>query len=99
MTPATAGCHPTTLAADVLGCRDGLQVVWVDASFVLAEVVEREPFGDRADKQFVGNAMGSELFVSDSKGPITTLVLVPSTGPFPTLSGLIDKRPEPFGHR
>lgn len=45
---------------DVLGVRDGLQVPRIDAPTVAAEMIQFEPFGNRADVLLVGEAVSRD---------------------------------------
>lgn len=47
----------TVPALDILAVRDGLQVGWVNAKRVAAEVVDRQTCWYKADPPFVGVAM------------------------------------------
>ena len=72
---------------DVGSCGDWLEVVGVDASFVSAEVVEGESFGDGSDEVLVDESVGAST--SDIADPLDSVpVAVFAAEPFPAVRSL-----------
>ena len=72
---------------DVGSCGDWLEVVWVDAPFVAAEVVNSESLGDWSDVVFVDESVGAT--VTDVADPLDSVpVAVFAAEPFPAVRSL-----------
>ena len=86
-------CARAAPAQNVLGnCRD-LHVRRVDASWVVAEVVDGETVRDSPDQHLIGVSMGRPQAVLP-RGPETPVASKFRSGPLPTAAGLVDSCPE-----
>lgn len=58
--PATTRCHPVATALLVLGVGHDLEMTRVTTRLVLAEVIDRQPFGDRTNPLLIRNPMDAK---------------------------------------
>jgi hypothetical protein len=79
-------------AQDVYPGSNWLKMGGVDASAVPAQVVDGEPFGDRADGHFVSPAVRRRAY-RITKAPVPVFVTI--AGPVPTGTGYLNLAPEP----
>lgn len=75
-------------AQDILGVRDRLQVIGVDASPVTAEMVKRHPFRNWADQKLVHEPMGRERFDRAYRAESAVASTLLATSPEPAAIGL-----------
>lgn len=80
-------------ASQVLLSRDRLQVIGIDATRVAAQMVDLEPFGDRAAQELPCDSMRSRVFAVTPDVAISGADLVGR--PQPARRGLFDVCPEP----
>jgi hypothetical protein len=97
-------------AKDVLVERDGFEVLRVDAVPDAAEVIEREPIGDRTDEQLVRDAVRSDEMLPVELEPAVAVIEPALPEPAPVFRHLdareqaVDRahrlfRPRPVGGR
>lgn len=78
-----------TRSGQVLRVRHGLKVLRVDAATVAAEMIDHQPFGDRADVTLVGETMSREGSAVVDEVPISRSASTRSC-PLPTRLALSD---------
>jgi hypothetical protein len=83
---------------DILAMRDRLEMRRIDAGGVAAEMVERQPFRDRADEQAIGSTVRTFELAVKPEGAVPVL-RVDSALPQPARLSLLDLQPEPLQGR